>query len=48
MGPRELKIVLYKVIRQLKKAHDMGFFHMDIKPLNILVDYVQEGDSLKS
>jgi serine/threonine protein kinase len=35
---------MYKIVLELKKAHDMGFFHMDIKPLNILVDSEKRGD----
>lgn len=33
---------MYKIILELNKTVSKGFFHMDIKPLNIIIDSVYE------
>lgn len=31
-------MVLYKTIRELNRAHQLGYMHLDIKPSNIVVE----------
>ena len=34
--------MMYKIILELNRTVSKGFFHMDIKPLNIIVDSTYE------
>lgn len=42
LDSRDIKIVMYKIIAELNRTVWKGFFHMDIKPLNIIVDSAYE------
>lgn len=42
LDARDIKIVMYKIILELNRTVSKGFFHMDIKPLNIIVDSTYE------
>jgi RIO-like serine/threonine protein kinase len=34
----KFKLAMYKTILELDKTHKQGFIHMDVKPINIVVD----------
>jgi len=42
MNQQEARIIIYKIFRQLHRAHQLGIMHMDIKPANIIVDVVMD------
>ena len=41
---QEARIIIYKIVRQLHRSHQLGIIHMDIKPANIIVDVVKDED----
>lgn len=41
---QEARIVIYKIVRQLYRSHQLGIAHMDIKPANIIVDVERDPD----
>lgn len=43
---REVKIIMYKLLKEVNQAHQKGIIHSDIKPENILIDAKRMEDFL--
>lgn len=39
---RQVRVAMYKIVREMEKLHRLGYMHMDIKPANIVVDVEED------